>query len=112
MELYRGDAETLQEMDICKDVAETLHQHYPGHLWAVSVQNGAVVVKNLKISHTHGMIIHLKNYFADPSNKLVIRLGGELLERAHIKRGRDDGENAYILEGAAAKYQPTNGIIR
>jgi hypothetical protein len=107
-----GFAETVSELSICKDVAESLHKKYPGHLWAVSVQGGMIVIKNLAISHTHGMCVKLENYYADPRNKRILLMAGELLERAHLKRGRDEGAPVNILEGVAAKYQPSNGRIR
>ena len=107
-----GTVDDIRDMSICKDVAETLHQHYPGHLWAVAVQPGVIIIKNLSISHSHGMVIHLTTYNSDPSNKMVIRLGGEFLERARLKRGRDTGEEVKVLEGVEDKYQPINGIVR
>ena len=58
------------------------------------------------------MVIHLTNYFSDPGNKLVIKMAGEFLERAHMRRGAHSGEDAHILEGVAEKYQPSNGLVR
>lgn len=110
--IYRGDANDVRDMSICKDVAETLHKHYPGHLWAVSIRPGVIDIKNLLISHSHGMVIHLSQYYSDPSNKLVVKFGGEFLERAHMARGANRGDDAEILEGVADKYQPSNGLIR
>lgn len=110
--LIRGDTNDIRDMSICKDVAETLHSKYPGHLWAVSIQGGTIIIKNLAVSHSHGMVVHLSSYYADPSNSKIMRYAGELLERAHLRRGRDTGDTATILEGVAEKYQPSNGIIR
>lgn len=107
-----GFAEDVKDLTICKDVAETLNKHYPGHLWAVSIRPGVIDIKNLLISHTHGMVIHLSQYYSDPSNRLVVRMGGEFLERAHMQRGANKGDDANILEGVAEKYQPGNGLIR
>ena len=110
--IYTGHADDVRDMSICKDVAETLHKHYPGHLWAVSVAPGVVNIKNLLISHSHGMVIHLTQYYADVANKMVIKMGGEFLERAHLKRGANQGDDANVLEGVADKYQPSDGLIR
>ena len=107
-----GFADTVRDMDVCKDVAESLHKHYPGHLWAVSIQGGMIVIKNLAISHSHGMCVRLDSYYADPRNHKIMMMAGELLERAHLRRGRDDGAPVTILEGVAAKYQPSSGKIR
>lgn len=110
--LVQGHTQDIRDMDIAKDVAESLHRHYPGHLWAVNVQGGIIGIRNLAISHSHGMVVHLDTYYQDPGNKKIIMSAGELLERAHLKRGRDDGDQAIILEGVAEKYQPRDGIVR
>jgi len=110
--IYRGEAKDIRDMSIAKDVAETLHKHYPSHMWAVNVAEGLINIKNFRISSSHGMVIPLKDYNSDIGNKLVIKYGGEFLERAHLARGRDRSEDANILEGVADKYQPSNGIIR
>lgn len=110
--LLQGHTQDIRDMDIAKDVAESLHKHYPGHLWAVSVQGGIVYIRNLAVSHSHGMVVHLSSYYADPGNRKIITSAGELLERAHLKRGADNGDQAIILEGVAEKYQPRDGLVR
>jgi hypothetical protein len=110
--ILQGTAKNVRDMGVARDVAETLNKHYPGHLWAVSIEGQVIAIKNLAISHSHGMVLHMDSYYADPSRLKVVRMGGELLERAHFRRGKDTGEDAHILEGVADKYQPSNGIIR
>jgi len=93
---------------LAKRAADALNKHYPFHLWAVNVnsEGGVMVVKNMRVSFRYGMVIHLKTLHADPQLKTVIRMAGELLERAHMRRGKADGLIAQTLEGAKAKYQP------
>jgi hypothetical protein len=73
-----------------KQMAETLHSHYPGHLWAVTCEGlkGIATVRNLRLSGRWGFVIKLRDLKADPGMKEVIRAGGELLERYRVSRGR------------------------
>lgn len=69
---------------IAKNVAEHLHKHYPGHLWAVNVEGGVVNVHNLFLSGTWGFRIFISDI--DVDYKVVTRAGGELLERYNVAR--------------------------
>lgn len=82
-------------MDVAtaKDMAEALHQAYPGHLWAVScdTRTGFADVRNLALTGNWGFRIFLGNvYSASAFKKHVIRAGGEILERYRLSRGRFD----------------------
>lgn len=108
--IERGDASEILDMDKAKEVGETLQRHYPGHLWAVAFQGGALVVKNLAISSFYGFIIKHHDSFSatDLSNKAV-EAGGELLERAGMPRGKWDGQFANKLEGSDLRFfRPTH----
>jgi len=100
----------LADMDMAKRVAETLHKHYPNHLWAVTVQEGSVIVKNLAISDKWCYHIRVRDLYGDPSLKTVIRGGGELLERAKIARGEWKGDVAQSLDGADKHFHPIIGV--
>jgi hypothetical protein len=98
--IVQADTQEAQDMTLAKDAAETLHAHYPGHLWAVTVQGGCMVIKNLFLSSLYGMVLHVKNITdAAIRKKRVIRAGGELLERANLKRGSYTGEEVKSVEG-------------
>lgn len=105
-----GHAVDALDEALAKRAADALNNHYPGHLWAVFVNSeksgGVMIIKNFRVSFRYGMVLHLRNVYGDPQLKSVIRMGGELLERAHLVRGKASGEIAPILEGAKAKYQP------
>lgn len=77
-------------MFLVKRVAETLHKHYPGHLWAVNIneEGGVITVMNLALSGKWGFLLKLKAVQEDPDLKSVMRAGGELLERYRLHRGR------------------------
>jgi hypothetical protein len=96
-------------LEKAKQVGDTLAQHYPGHLWAVSWQGGVLVVKNLAISSFYGFVLKYADSFSatDLARKAVIA-GGELLERAGMKRGAWDGRFAEELAGSDPRFfQPT-----
>lgn len=88
------NVETLDYLT-ARQMAETLHKHYPGHLWAVTCEGlkGIATVRNLRLSGNWGFIIKLRDLNADPGMKEVIRAGGELLERYRVARGRFNPED-------------------
>ena len=96
-------------MEKAKQVGDTLNQHYPGHLWAVSWQGGVLVVKNLAISSFYGFVIKYADSFSATNlAATAVKAGGELLERAGMPRGKWDGEFAKQLEGSAPQFfRPT-----
>lgn len=100
-EILTGDAETLANMNICRDIGETLHAHYPGHMWAIDVTGGMVNVKDLFISSMYGIRLNLSDVQHDYGHRVkeAIRAGGEILERAHLPRSGLTGEKVTAVEG-------------
>jgi hypothetical protein len=96
----------LLDMDKAREVGDTLAQRYPGHLWAVSVQGGVLVVKNLAISTFYGFVIkHADSFSATNLANQAVLAGGELLERAHMRRDKPwDGQMAQVLEGSDPRF--------
>lgn len=90
---------------IAKNVGEALNAHYPGHAWAVGVDviNGIATIHNLRLSNEMGFILHLSDLINDPSMQLVIKSGGEFLERYSLRRGEfkesDLDDKRYDLRG-------------
>lgn len=80
-----------------KRIAEKLHEHYPGHLWAcrANTQGGVVEIKNLAVTNVKGYLLLLSEVYADPALKCIIEAGGEMLERAGLKRGAADMEEIF-----------------
>lgn len=94
-------------MEKAKQVGEILNKHYPGHLWMVYWQGGALVVKNAALGGQQGV----RYGFILPDctdygvlRKEAVKAGGELLERAHMRRGKWDGQAAEVLEGADPRH--------
>src|SRR5262245_45577610 len=80
---------------MAKNAAETLHKHYPGHLWAVAIDKDAQTldVRNLALSGVWGFRIRLVHLFSGTDfDKQVLRAGGELLERYRLARGKANRE--------------------
>jgi hypothetical protein len=100
------DPTELLDMEKAKEVGETLNQHYPGHLWAVSVQGGVLVVKNLAISTFYGFVIkHADAFSASDLARTAVLAGGELLERAGMSRDKPwDGRMAQELQGSDPRF--------
>ena len=100
-EILTGDVETLQNMNICRDIGETLHKHYPGHMWAIDITGGMVNVKDLFISSLYGIRINLADVQHDYGTRVkeAMRAGGEILERAHLPRKGLTGERVTKVEG-------------
>jgi len=79
----------LANQAIAKEIAECLNTHYPGHAWGVQadVEQGVVKVFNLRLSGQWGFLLHIDDLQQDPSMRITIKAGGELLERYNLSRG-------------------------
>jgi hypothetical protein len=102
MHVLTSDTPTVDANDyvLAKNAAETLHQHYPGHLWAVSVNQRARMldIRNLALSGAWGFRIPLATIFSGTQlDRLVMRAGGELLERYRVQRGAANVEALQAL---------------
>lgn len=89
-----------RELVLAKQMADTLHKHYPGHLWAVSVSEaqGMADIRNLMLSGNWGFRLKLADHYtASDWDKQVRTAGGELLERYRIARARADNEALAFL---------------
>ena len=74
-------------------MAEALHAAYPGHLWGVTCEGekGIATVRNLALAGNWGFVLKLADiYSASDWKKVVVRAGGELLERFRLRRGAAD----------------------
>ena len=97
----------LDDVILARNISEVLHKHYPNHLWAtwVASDQGVAVIKNLRVSETHGYLLKLKDLTPFDSGvvKIVMRAGGEILERAALLRGKSDGQFAEKVDGTGDK---------
>ena len=83
---------------LVKNVADKLHQKYPGHLWAVGPSNdySMLAIWNEALSDRYGMWIRVEDI--DPEYKNITRWAGELLERARVDRGPANEEQLASLQ--------------
>lgn len=87
-QLVEATGITVLEYNLCKNAAELLHKHYPGHLWAVSVSESILDVRNLLFSGEWGFRLHVPAIYSSSDwDKSIIRAGGEILERYKHRRG-------------------------
>ena len=101
------DAPNATDLPKCKEIAEILTATYPGHNWWVTINDGMLIIKSLKVSPNAGMVVPLRHFDSDAGRlkKEVVMKGGEFLEAAHLRRGSFLGENATVLEGVETKQQ-------
>lgn len=95
---------SLFELNLAKQMAEALHQHYPGHLWGVAVneKTGMADIRNMALSGQWGYRLKLKDHYtASDWKKLVVNAGGEILERFKVARGKaTDAINTLAVDRA------------
>lgn len=95
------------ELALCKRMGRVLDFHYPGHPWAVSVdiRQGVAQISIPALLGNWAFILHLDG---DTSDQMIVRAGGEILERFHIPRSTIDVA-AYMK---AFKANPLTGLFR
>lgn len=110
VEVTSFDHESIQMEAWAKEVAQTLVNHYPAHLWSVGWMPGMTLcVKNMAIPGNYGYTIDgSKVATSSELAKLAMLAGGELLERCGFKRGEWNGEFATHVEGADPRRLHTN----
>lgn len=81
------------DFNMAKDMAEALHEAYPGHVWAVTCdgEHGIATVRNMALSGNWGFVLKLAELSTSSDwKRKVIMAGGELLERYRLRRGLAD----------------------
>jgi hypothetical protein len=88
----------VNEFFLAKNAAELLHKHYPGHLWAVTVDGCFLDVRNLYLDGKWGFRLSIPAiYSSSELDKRVMRAGGELLERYRQRRAHADEAALHTL---------------
>lgn len=107
MNLFSEGANPAQ-MSEAEKVLAILCQAYPGHPWAVRVDEGIIFIRHLELGNGWGMNIKTREVDHDAAvlKRKVILYAGEWLERAGLKRGRENGDEIIRVEGLPDKYQP------
>ena len=78
-------------LELAKIVADCLQGAYMGYAWLVNVdlRNGIVNILCSDVSQQYGCTIPAhKLAHNGEAKKLILRAGGEILERARLRRGR------------------------
>ena len=107
MILYEEGA-TQAQRDEAHWILDALTVAYPGHPWAVKVYDGGFFIRHLEFPANWGMNGKHKSsaYSASALKRDVIRMAGEWLERANLKRGRSNEDPIKHVEGVPDKWQP------
>lgn len=83
-----------------KAVADLLLRHYPDHMWLVNsdIHGGVVNIFNPRVSTRMGYTLVVEDWLQqNVVGKRVIMAGGEILERANMRRGRFNPEEYAAL---------------
>ena len=86
--------ETGREMLVARNIGEHLEKKYPGWLWGVTLQDGVVAIKCMRLSGNWGFILHEDKM--DNDYKCVTNAAGELLERYNMSRKKFK-EDEYMI---------------
>lgn len=96
-------AESCSTKLLCKDIATILERHYPGWLWGVGPdpRQGMLNIFSMRLSGQWGFRINMRQTpMDDPVTRtpLIIKAGGEILERFGQRRGRYNYEHYKTTE--------------
>jgi hypothetical protein len=99
------EGKTGPDETMAGNVARVLCEAYPGHPWHISVRDGCIIVKHMKISGKWGQIGHTNDvYSASDLRHTVLMMAGEFLERAGMTRGEmSEGQYNREVEGIPEK---------
>lgn len=104
------EGKTPAQMSEAEKVLDLLSTVYPGHPWAVRVDDGIIFIRHLQFgSNGWGMNLRTREVEHDAAvlRRQIVMLAGEWLERAGLKRGRYEAPyEDYRVEGVPEKYQP------
>lgn len=85
---YGTDEPNVSDYLMAKNCGEVLERHYPGWSWRVGCGKGVIRIHSPELDMQYGMLLHEDK--VDAKYRLVIRAGGELLERYRMPRSRFD----------------------
>lgn len=106
----------LGDIATVKRALKVLKDHYPGYYWRVGINDdrtgGVLYIMNMDINaalwggQPYGYVLKLKTVYQDPDLKCAMRAGGEILERARLFRGRNQGDEPNHVDGVDPMNQP------
>lgn len=82
------DIHAQHDLDLSRRIGEVLERHYPGHFFLVEVDSrGGIAHISIPIlTENWRYNIPLPLLHGDPSMRMVVKAGGEILERWRIPR--------------------------
>lgn len=83
------------------EIAGILEKQFPGYIWMVApcVEAGYADVRLMNVSAKYGYRINLKrDYFEDPSRRIVIKAGGEIVDRYRLSVRADEAKLASLRQ--------------
>ena len=86
------DPFAVADLSLSKACTETLEFHYPGHFWEVMADHaqGIVLVSIPILTKKYKYVVKIRALVSDPSQRAIVRAGGEILERFKIPRSSLD----------------------
>jgi hypothetical protein len=85
-----------EAFEMCRGFAEFINNIYPGYVWQVGMMGDLVYVQNLSLNRKQGFRVPLKDI--DIDGKVLMRAGGELLERYRLRRGKKEPDRVKALK--------------
>src|SRR5688572_9610885 len=106
--IIASDGATKAQEDEANAILEAITTAYPNHPWAVRVYDGGFFIRHLDFPSNWGMNCrnHTRLYSASALKRECIRMAGEWLERANLKRGVGDETPILRVEGVPERWQP------
>lgn len=99
---------SLNDQLLCKTVSDTLNQHYPDWTWGVGMDGGIITIICAEFDYNQCMVIHPDRHTHDSLVAISKTYGGELLERARMRRGRKS-QDQYLAD---RRYRMQRGGYR
>ena len=85
-----------QALDICNGIGLAMRMMYPNYHWEIGMNQNIVFIKNSTLNNRMAYHIHINKI--DPEGKTLMRIGGEILERYNVRRGRGTYDEVELLE--------------
>lgn len=86
----------LRAKELCDSVGPVLAMTYPGYRWRTEAlpKQGIIRIRCEMTNASFGYVLKLRNWFsATQWRELVVKAGGEILERSNLnRRGFDENE--------------------
>jgi len=105
--------------ELAAQAMKVLLDHYPGYTWIVEIDDrpnvGTMNIYNQEVNAaifggaSYGYRIFLSTAQNDPRLLCVMRAGGEILERARLRRGWSQGILPDHIDGVKPQHQPLSG---